>query len=76
MPKKREGEAQKRVHIWVFESDWEELTLMYGSTIGPSKFVRLAIRQVLKKVRERQNAKPTASHTIDLGDNILDDSSA
>ena len=56
MPRKREGDPQKRVHLWLFESDWDELKSLYGDSIGPSKFVRLVVRQALRKVREKTNA--------------------
>lgn len=57
MPRKREGDHQKRVHLWLFESDWNELKLLYGDNIGPSKFVRLAVRHTLKRVREKANVQ-------------------
>jgi len=57
MPRKREGDSQLRVHLWLFESDWNELKLMYADNIGPSKFVRLVVRQALKRVREKTNGK-------------------
>lgn len=67
MARKREGDPQRRVHIWLFESDWDELKLMYGESFGPSKFVRLVVRQALKKVREKTNAnrRPIDQTTID-----------
>lgn len=67
VPRKREGDPQKRVHLWLYESDWDELKSLYGDSIGPSKFVRLVVRQALKKVREKTNAqhRPISSATID-----------
>ena len=62
MPRKRDGDPQVRVHLWLFQSDWDELKLMYSDSIGPSKFVRLVVRQSLKKVREKTNA-PRALNT-------------
>lgn len=59
MARKREGDPQKRVHLWLFESDWDELKLLYGDSFGPSKFVRLVVRQALKKVREKTNGQRT-----------------
>lgn len=61
MPRKREGDPQLRIHLWLFESDWQELKLLYGDNIGPSKFVRLVVRQALKKVREKTNAPRAAN---------------
>lgn len=67
MPRKREGDPQIRVHLWLFESDWRELKMLYGESIGPSKFVRLVVRQALRKVREKTNAgrKPIDTAAID-----------
>ncbi len=75
MPKKREGDPQKRVHVWLFESDWQELTSMYGETIGPSKFVRLVVRRALRNVQEKASAK---RKPMDLGaiDTELDNMTA
>lgn len=74
MPRKREGDLQKRVHLWLFEADWDELKSMYGDSIGPSKFVRLVVRQALKKVREKTNAgrKPIDTSSIDRELDALD----
>lgn len=74
MPRKKEGDPQKRVHLWLFESDWDELKLLYGDSIGPSKFVRLVVRQALRKVREKTNAgrKPIDSAAIDAELDALD----
>jgi hypothetical protein len=67
MARKREGDAQERVHIWLFSSDWKELKSMYGDTIGPSKFVRLVVRRALRSVQERANGKrqPMDTSSID-----------
>lgn len=74
MPKKREGETQCRKHIWIFENDWDELVALYGDTIGPSKFIRLVVRQALKKVREKTNVKPSGTtKPIDIDGDILGD---
>lgn len=74
MPRKREGDPQKRVHIWLFESDWEELRSLYSDSIGPSKFVRLVVRQALRKVREKTNAarRPLDTGSIDTELDALD----
>lgn len=67
MPRKREGDPQQRVHLWLFESDWTELKALYGDSFGPSKFVRLVVRQALRKVKEKTNAqrKPLDTEAID-----------
>jgi hypothetical protein len=67
MPRKREGDPQKRVHIWIFESDWEELRQLYADNVGPSKFVRLVVRQTLRKVKEKTNGRqqPISTASID-----------
>lgn len=74
MPRKREGDPQKRVHIWLFESDWAELTSMYGETIGPSKFVRLVVRRALRSVTEKaaSKRKPMDTTSIDAELDALD----
>jgi hypothetical protein len=66
LPRKKEGDTQARIHVWLFESDWHELKLMYGENIGPSKFVRLVVRQALKKVREKTNAQRGAASTASI----------
>lgn len=43
----REGEPQVRVHIWVYERDYEKLKVLYGNTIGLSKAVRTILRKFL-----------------------------
>lgn len=72
MPRKREGDPQMRVHIWLFESDWEELKSMYSDTVGPSKFVRLVVRQALKKVREKTNGTRPAISTAAIDAELAD----
>lgn len=78
MPRKREGDPQVRIHVWLFESDWKELKSMYGDSIGPSKFVRLVVRRALRSVQERANAKrkpmDTASIDAELDAQISDQS--
>ncbi len=75
MPRTNEDKSeQHRVHIWLYTSDWEELKSLYGDSIGPSKFVRLVVRQALKRVREKTNVQrphqsaSTPSIDEDLGD--------
>lgn len=67
MPRKREGDPQTRIHVWLFTSDWQELKSMYGDSIGPSKFVRLVVRRALRSVQDKANAKrkPMDTSSID-----------
>lgn len=66
MARKREGDPQERVHIWLFSSDWKELKSMYGDSIGPSKFVRLVVRRALRTVQERANGKRPPMDTSNI----------
>jgi hypothetical protein len=78
MPRKREGDPQTRIHVWLFESDWKELKSMYGDTIGPSKFVRLVVRRALRSVQDKANQKrkPIDTTAIDAElDNLEADGS-
>ena len=74
MPRKREGDPQVRIHVWLFESDWQELKSMYGETIGPSKFVRLVVRRALRNVLDKANAKrkPMDTSSIDAELDAMD----
>lgn len=78
MPRKREGDPQVRIHVWLFESDWKELKSMYSDSIGPSKFVRLVVRRALRSVLDRANAKRklmnTASIDAELDSQLSDQS--
>ena len=66
MPRKREGDPQIRVHLWLFASDWAELKSMYSDSIGPSKFVRLVVRRALRNVMEKASAKRRPMDTISI----------
>ena len=74
MARRKEGDPQVRIHIWLFESDWAELKSMYGETIGPSKFVRLVVRRALRNVLEKASAKrkPMDTSSIDAELDALD----
>ena len=49
----REGEKQIRVHLWVYENDYEWLKMLYGNTVGVSK----TVRTILRKYRNGLEAK-------------------
>ena len=66
MVRKRNGEEQERVHVWLYTSDWKELKSMYEDTIGPSKFVRLVVRRALRSVQERANGKRPPMDTSNI----------
>lgn len=74
MPRKREGDPQVRIHVWLFESDWKELKSMYSDSIGPSKFVRLVVRRALRNVLDKANQKrrPMDIASIDTELDALD----
>ncbi len=74
MPRKSEGDPQIRVHLWLFESDWQELKSMYSDSIGPSKFVRLVVRRALRNVLDKANQKrrPMDTTSIDAELDALD----
>ncbi len=55
MPKK-ELEPTTRVHLWLFAKDWEDLTMIYGPTMGPSKAIRTIVRNFLTGIRSRVDA--------------------
>lgn len=51
----REGERQRRVHLWLYESDVQWLQDTFGNTMGISKPVRMMVRKF------RQNAEAKAA---------------
>jgi hypothetical protein len=65
MPKK-EIEPVVRVHIWIYEKDWEELKQIYGSTTGPSKAIRAIVRNLLNQIRNRVEAVEHKLGGLDL----------
>ena len=74
MVRKREGDPQTRIHVWLFESDWQQLNSMYGDNIGPSKFVRLVVRRALRTVLENASVKrkPADQASIDAELDAMD----
>lgn len=46
-----------RKHIFFSPDDWEWLTATYGETIGPSRAIRLIIRQFRKNVEAKASAQ-------------------
>lgn len=74
MVRRKEGDPQLRIHVWLFESDWQELKSMYSDSIGPSKFVRLVVRRALRNVQEKANAKrkPMDTTSIDAELDAMD----
>lgn len=65
----REGEPQVRKHIWIFKSDEEEIKLLFGSTIGESKAIRMMIRKCLQQIKAKASqgsgAKAVARADLD-----------
>ena len=57
----REGEKQRRVHLWLYESDVQWIQDHFGQVMGISKPVRLMVR------RFRQEADARVSRSVDPG---------
>ena len=51
----REGEPQTRVHLHLYTSDVHWIDSYYGDTIKRSKFVRAAVRKVIRGIEEQLN---------------------
>jgi len=54
MPRNEE-EPLVRIHLHMFERDFEDLKSLYGSNMGHTKAVRLIIRRFLNGLREKAN---------------------
>lgn len=59
MPK-RVDEPMRRVHIFVYEKDWELIKTMFGDKMPTAVVVRTVIRKWLNGVRARADAKTKA----------------
>lgn len=58
MPRIANTEDLVRVHILVFKEDWEKWKALFGDTLGPSKAMRIVLRDYLKRLEaEVENAK-------------------
>lgn len=51
---RRESEPTLRVHVKMFQDDWDWITEHYGQTIGSSKFIRLVLRAYIKQFRANE----------------------
>lgn len=49
----REDEPLRRIHIFMYERDVEDIEALYGSTVGQSKFIRTVVRDYLNKLRQK-----------------------
>lgn len=59
MPK-RESEPLIRLHVNLFESDYERLKELFGSNVGMATAVRKIVRSNLKRIDEKFAAKQRA----------------
>lgn len=69
----REGEKQIRKHVWLFESDVEEVKVLFGATIGESKAIRLMLRKCLQQIKAKAQARTGAqapTRVPDLSDEM------
>ena len=51
------GDKKMRVHILVFEDDWEWLGITYGSALKRGNIVRLLLRDFKRKMEAKAEAK-------------------
>lgn len=51
------GDKKMRVHILVFEDDWEWLGVTYGSALKRGNIVRLLLRDFKRKMEAKAEAK-------------------
>jgi hypothetical protein len=51
------GDKKIRVHILVFESDWEWLGVTYGSALKRGNIVRLLLRDFKRKMEAKAEEK-------------------
>lgn len=65
---RRRPEKWSRRHVWLDDEDWEEITTLYGDTIGVSAAIRTMVRAFLVKVREEAARKSRPLPTTDLAD--------
>ena len=43
----------KRMHIWVYESDYDRLNRFFGNSVGPSKAARRIIHEALNRLEAK-----------------------
>lgn len=70
---RRKDEKWTRRHVWLDDDDWEEVTRLYGDTIGVSAAIRTMIRAFLIKVREEAAKKARPLPSTDLSDITFED---
>jgi hypothetical protein len=61
VPVQREGERQRRVHLWLYESDVQWIQDHFGPVMGISKPVRLMVRKFRQTTEARVSANAGAS---------------
>lgn len=52
-----ERDRKKRVHVLVFEDDWNELGLMYGDAVKRGNVIRMILRDYVKRIRAKAEQK-------------------
>lgn len=69
MPRK-ESEPLKRLHIHLFERDWERIQLLFADNIGESKAIRHMVRKYLDMIEAKATEGQTEMETP--SDDIID----
>ena len=67
-----ESEPLRRVHLHIYERDYERLLQFYGDTTGVSKAARTMIRRFLHNVEARAAAKAASKPLPEIPQDITD----
>jgi len=50
-------DAKKRVHVLVYEKDWERLGELYGSAVKRGNVIRMLLRDFLRRLEAKAEQK-------------------
>ncbi len=48
-----DGDPKKRVHVLVYERDWERLGELYGSAVKRGNVIRMLLRDFLRRLEAK-----------------------
>ncbi len=52
-----DGDPKKRVHVLVYERDWERLGELYGSAVKRGNVIRMLLRDFLRRLEAKAEQK-------------------
>lgn len=55
--KDAQGDPKKRVHVLVYERDWDRLGELYGSAVKRGNVIRMLLRDFLRRLESKAEQK-------------------